>query len=547
MNINLLDFQRPARYIGKEWNLTFKNPARCKLRVCLCFPQIYEVGMSNLGFRIVYHLFNSDEEIFCERCFLPGKDLERYLFKEKNLLFSLETRTPLNEFDVVGFCLNYELNFLNFLKMLMLGGIELFSLKRKKPLLIAGGLINPEPVAEFIDVFFWGEFEEKAKEFLDRIKRIRTFSKKELLLSLAQIKGVYIPCFYEKRKEELIPRNKYVSFPVERVYVRNLDKNFSPQTWLVPYLPLVFDRLQIEVARGCPHRCKFCQARCVYFPYREKTPERILEEGVKLYRKTGYEGISLLSLSIVNYSRIILLLKEITSFFKEERVNISLPSLRPEPEAIEILKILSSGKKPGLTIAIEAASPRLRKEIGKYIDMEALKELIRVAAYTGYRRFKFYFMLGLPGEEKDDILLISDLMLRLATLYRREKGFFPAISLSCSFFIPKPFTEFEFLPFKNKQELEKRKKLLFDSMNDKKFIKLNFPRLDTVLIEALLSRGDRALGKLLVKIACFDLEEPNQHSLNFLFWHKLAKDENLTLDFYLEKPASFKHLSNYAG
>ena len=538
---DLLRFQRPARYLGKEWNLNFKEPKSCDLRVCLCFPQIYEIGMSNLGFRIVYELFSNFPRVSCERAFMPGEDLENYLFEKGEYLFSLETKTPLKDFDILAFSLSYELNFINFLKMLKLGGVEIDKNKREKPLVIMGGIVNPEFLAEFVDVFFLGEFEGVSFSFIETLTKSRDLSKEEKLLSLIHIPGVYIPEFYYLEKEQLRPKKKNFPFPLSWQSYIEFKSNAYPKEWLVSYIPLIFDRLQFEIQRGCPNRCKFCQARCVYFPYRERRPSFIEKRLINLYEKTGYEEISLSGLSVVDYSQLEVLLKEIIPYFEKKKVGILFPSLRPNGKASKILRLLNFAKKTGLTLALEAGSFWLRKAIGKEIDIEDTKELIRIASHMGYRVLKFYFMIGLPSESWDDILDIASLLRELSLVYKREKGNYPQINVTISYFIPKPFSEFEKERMQTQEELLRKKELLKENVSKLRFIKLKFSDYRFSFLEYLLSRANRRISPL-IKELFLKVTEKNANYLELTLWRDLSKKHNLELEYFLELETPLRHL-----
>jgi len=541
-NADLLQFQKPGRYLGKEWNLDFKSPASGDLKVCVCFPEIYEVGMSNLGFRIVHSLLSSEFRVSCERCFMPGDDLENYLFKTGTYLFSLETKTALKDFDIVGFSLNYELNFFNFLKMLKMGGIKLKKRERQTPLILVGGLNNPEPIEEFVDIFFLGEFEEKAFSFIEKLRKSKNLSRRDKLQSLLDAEGVYIPEFYRQESSRIEPKQNNAPFPLKRTYVSDLNKYFYPQNWLVSYIPLVFDRLQIELQRGCPNRCKFCQARGIYYPYRERNPSLAAKRVKNLYKSTGYEAISLLGLSVIDYSGLEAILEEIIPYFEEKRVGIFIPSLRPTARAHKILEMLSFAKKPGLTIAMETASRKLRESIGKDIDIQDVRELIRSASRLGYRHFKFYFMIGLPGETEQDVIAIGDTLEELAGIYKKEKGSFPQINVSVNYFIPKPFSEFEVLSMESYPKLKKKKSLIKERVARNRFIKINFSDFDNAFLEYLLPRADRSISVLIEEIFDRELKKPGSFR-NIEIWTNLSKKFNLDLDLFLKSDRGLpKHI-----
>jgi len=531
--------------LGKEQNLEFKEPQSKDLRVCLCFPEIYEVGMSNLGFRIVYEFFSNFEGLSCERCFMPAEDLATYLQERREPLFSLETKTPLKDFDLLAFSLNYELNFINFLKMISLGGIELDKSKREKPLIIVGGLTNPEPLVSFVDIFFLGEFEPQANTFIKALKLSKSLSKREKFSALSEIEGVYIPDFYCLERNSLQPKEKEAKFPLTWQYYQEFKDNFYPKNWLIPYIPLVFDRVQAEVQRGCPNSCRFCQARCVYFPYRQRPPALVKKHLISLYEKTGYEEISLSGLSVIDYSSLEELLKEIIPYFEKRKVGILLPSLRPQGKASKILKLLNFAKKTGLTLALETANPLLRRKIGKYIDIDDLKELVKLASHRQYRVLKFYFMIGLPGESFEEVLEIGSFLKELALLYKKEKGSYPQMNVTISYFIPKPFTDFEKEKMADFEELIKKKDLLKKSVRSLRFIKLKFSNYRVSFLEYLLSRANRRISPLLREV--FLKVEEGADYLDLALWKELSQKNNLELEYFLEEEFSFKSIIKKDG
>lgn len=529
---NLLQFQKPGRYLGKEWNLHFKKIHSRDIRVCVCFPQTYEIGMSNLGFRIVYELFHI-RGVSVERCFMPDRDLQNYLTKTRNLLCSLETKTALKNFDVVAFSINYELNLINFIQMLKMGGIELRSTKRNKPLIIVGGIINPEPIADFADLFYLGEFEEQAHKFIANLKKTKQLSKEERLISLTQIKGVYVPKFYTQQNRKLLPLSKHAVFPLKRVYTKNLNKHFYPRNWIVPYISLIFDRLQIELQRGCPNRCKFCQARSVYYPYRERASSLVIKRIKTLYKATGYETISLLGLSVIDYSGLENVLGCLIPYLKKERVGIAIPSLRPTGKASKIVKMLAFAKKPGLTLALEAANKNLRKSIGKDIDIDDCREIVKTSAHLGYRHLKFYFMIGLPNESCQDVINIGDTIEFLAKTYKKERGHFPKINLSISYFTPKPFSQFQNLQMQDYDILMKKRGLLKNRIARNKYVKITFSNYQQTLLEYILSRAQRGIGSLLEELSIQDFAKPTT-SLNTTEWFAKSRKFNIDLDLFLK-------------
>ena len=405
----LLQVNKPARYLGNEWNATKKNFDDLYIKFALCFPDLYDVGMSNFGMRILYGILNNIPDVVCERIFHPATDMES-LMREKSLkLFSLESQKTLTDFDIVGFSLAYELNYTNILNILDLAAIPLLSSQRTGdfPLIIAGGscCLNPEPMAEFIDLFVIGEAEEAIIEIIDvyRQEKRKTGTKrpnkKDVLYALAQIEGVYVPSLYsvEYNSDGTInsynPKSQNIKKTIKKRLVKDFDKLTYPINWLVPYLQTIHDRITIEVMRGCPNRCRFCQARSMYFPYRYAIPKKIIELAKQTYSLTGYEDISLLGLSISDYHNITAVLADLIELFKQEMVSISLPSLRPKDNVRDLLALITKIKKSGLTLAPEVATSRLRKIINKDFDMDIFFGIVRYAYNLGYKNIKVYFMI----------------------------------------------------------------------------------------------------------------------------------------------------------
>lgn len=539
--LNLLDFQRPARYLGKEWNLETKHYSKSKLRICLCFPQLYEIGMSSLGFLIVYHLLNSLPEVSCERCFLPAEDLERYLFKRKKLLFSLETKSPLKEFDITAFSINYELNFMNFLKMLYIGGIPLKSKERDNPLVLVGGLNNPEPLSDFTDIFFLGEFEEQAEKIAKTLIKSKGLSKKGILLSLSEIEGIYLPSLYYNDNHILKPLGKETRRP-KRVYVKDLNLSFYPDKWIVPYIPIVFDRAQVEIQRGCPNTCKFCQARSIYYPYREKEKVKIITSIEHLFDSTGYETISLTGLSVIDYSKLKELISEIIPFLKKKKLGISIPSIKPSMKAIEILELLNFNGKPGITLALETANDKLRESLGKNISLSDCYQTAKAAARLNYTHFKMYFMAGLPDETEEDVLKIGEILEKMAYHYRKEKGHYPKINAAVSCFIPKPFSEFQEHKISSLETFSKKRSLLRRRISRNKYIKISFSDYNRSYLETVLSRADRTIAPLIERIFNKTVLSGSDW-INRDFWQREAEELELDLDIYTQTSKTLpKHI-----
>ncbi len=491
--INLLNFQRPQRYVGNEINIVKKEHSG-KITFCLCYPDLYEIGMDNLGLRIIYGLLNSYSNIVCERAFLPGQDLLTHLRQKRKLLFSLETKTPLNKFDLIGFNFGYELNYLNFLEMLDLARIPLLRRKRKKTIIIGGGVANPEPLADFVDVFCLGEFEAVSENLVKILSKKK--SKINRLKELSKVKGFYVPQFYQftfsKNRYRLKKRASQAAFPLVRAKVADLDKSFFPLKWLIPHTKLIQDRVPIEIARGCPGGCHFCQARRIYAPYREKSVQQIVKTIKTIYKNTGYENFSLLALSVSNYSSIKDLLKEIIPFVRENRISLSLPSLKIGDPLVSIYEKLLPFQKTPLTIAVEAGSQKLRKTLNKNIQIESLFTCANKLYQLGLRTVKIYFMYGFAEEKEEDLRAIGNFI----NMFQKRSRF--KMNISINLFIPKPCSNWEKSSLLQIEEAEARKKIILSSLPRNKRTKVNFSNLEKSLIETILSRADSTISSALL-------------------------------------------------
>lgn len=536
--------RKPARYLGNEWNVTKKDFSKTDVKVALCFPDVYDIGMSHLGFRIIYGLLNSRGDTLCERVFAPWPDLSAILVKEALPLFSLESKTPLNKFDMVAFTLAYELSYTNILEILKLGRIPLKAKDRglEHPLIMGGGpcVVNPEPLADFFDLFVIGDGEESVGELVDTFKRMKSGNlkdKSELLLELGKIGGVYVPSFYNVRYgkngtiEAFNSLKKEIPGIINKRIVHDLDKTFYPTKYLVPHAGIVHDRVVIEIMRGCAHQCRYCQANMCYRPLRIRSKEKILSLIEESYKKTGYEEFSLMSLSSGDYPNITALMEEISDLtaLKGKGVSISLSSLRVEDILPKLPKSIRRIKKTGLTIAPEAGTERLRKVISKEIDTEKLLETVKVAQDEGWRRIKLYFMIGLPTESYPDIDGIIDLLRKIVDL--TKKGPFE-ITVSISPFIPKAHTPFQWAKMENRDALLKKQEYIKKRAPSRR-IRLKFHNPQLSFIEAVFARGDRRLGKVLLAAfengAHFDSWD---EFFGFEVWMKAFNKEGIDPEFY---------------
>jgi radical SAM family uncharacterized protein len=514
--LDLLSFQKPQRYIGNELNVVKKDHFE-KISFCLCYPNFYEIGMDNLGLRIIYGLLNSYHDLVCERAFLPGQDLLDYLKKEKKLLFSLETKKPLSDFDLVGFNFGYELNYLNFLQMLERGGIPLKSKKRKNTIIIGGGIANPEPLVDFVDVFCLGEFEVISDKLIRVLRKYK--NKTERLKKLAQIDGFYVPHFYNlffsKNYYSFEKKSQIANYEIKSVKVKNLDKSFFPLSWLTPHTKLSQDRVPIEIARGCPNNCNFCQARNIYYPYREKKVKTILKTIKTIYKNSGYEKFSLLSLSTSNYLQIDKLIKDLLPFIIKNKISLNFPSLRIGKEIEPIYKKLLAIQKTSLTVAIEAGRACFRKKLNKNIEIENLFNSADALGRLGLKMIKVYFMYGFPDEKKEDLLAIGNL---IKELLKRTKF---KINVSLNLFIPKPFSPWENKPLLDPAKAKERRDIILANIPKIKRIKLSYSSIDLSLIEAIISRGDRKLSSVFIEI---NKQRKKLFEKNLLFSWPVWKD-----------------------
>ena len=486
----LLSIRKPARYIGQEYNSITKNWDTTEVKFCLCYPDLYEIGMSNLGMKILYHILNSQEDVLCERCFTPWIDMEQAMTDRRIALFSLENRAPVSEFDIVGFSFSYELSYTNMLTMLHLSGIPFRAVDRntgRYPLIIAGGpcVFNPEPLSEFIDIFFIGEAEEAVLDIIGVYKRYKN-SKSQLIAELSKIDGVYAPSAHNAVREKIKKRTVAV-----------LDESSFPVKPVIPYIQIVHDRIAIEIMRGCPNSCRFCQARSIYGPARLREREQIIKLAKLSYHNTGLDEISLLSLSSSSYPGIDVLIKELTKEFLPLGVGVSLPSLRIEDAARDLPALISIIKKSGLTFAPEAGTDRMLDIINKKIEKEKLFEVLRQAFSKGWRRVKLYFMIGLPHEEQQDVEAIIDFAKAVAMIRKEVAGQPAEVVVNVSSFIPKPHTHFQCQPMAGRQELEEKQGILFKKSKNIGYLKLKFQDINTSILEAVFSRGDKRLGQVL--------------------------------------------------
>ena len=509
----LLKVQKPSRYIGGELNSVEKDKNKVTMRFAFCFPDTYDIGMSHLGMKILYSLINEISEYWCERVFMPLPDMEERMRKNDILLYGLESLEPIKDFDFIGFTLQYELSFSNILAMLDLAGLPVFAADRKEltPIVCAGGpcVCNAEPIADFVDLCILGEGEEvniELMRLLEQCKAKKT-TKREFLERAAQIEGIYVPSLYDVTYNDdgtiksITPQGNAPEIVKKRI-IKDFDKVYYPETFVVPFSEIVHDRAVVEVLRGCIRGCRFCQAGYLYRPFREKSVGTIEKETISLCETTGYDEVSLTSLSTSDHSGIEKMLAVLTDYSDDARVNLSLPSLRIDSFSKELVDRIKSVRKSGLTFAPEAGTQRLRDVINKNITEENVMNSCRIAFEGSYTAVKLYFMLGLPTETMEDIDGIADLCQKIIDLYYslpdRPKGKGIKISVSLSTFIPKPFTPFQFEPQPQESVIIERQKHLMEVINTKK-VTVSRSHFDVTHLEAALARGDRRLSAVIYK------------------------------------------------
>ena len=514
----LLKVQKPGRYVGGELGEVIKDKREVDVRFAFCFPDTYEIGMSHLGIKILYSLFNEKPYIWCERVFAPWIDMEEEMRAHDIPLWALESGDPLSDFDFIGFTLQYELSYSNILNMLELGNIPLLSKDRHdlKHIVVAGGpcACNPEPITDFIDIFFLGDGEEVDLEVMELYRECKKDgkSREEFLRLASQIKGVYVPSLYDVSYhddgtiESVTPRDNAPAV-IEKRVMMNMDESYYPDNFVVPNIEIVHDRAVQEIFRGCIRGCRFCQAGFLYRPVREKSVECISEQCHALCRNTGYDEVSLSSLSSSDYTQVVPLLRELNSWAKPENVSLSLPSLRVDGFSDDILNEIKTVRKSGLTFAPEAGSQRLRNAINKNVFEDELMNTCRVAFEGGYTTVKLYFMIGLPTETMDDVAQIPLLGKKvLDTFYstpNRPKGKSPRVTVSASSFVPKPFTPFQWEPQDTMDILREKQQHIKQTMIDNHIspgkMSYNYHDSDTSYLEAVFARGDRRLNAVMLE------------------------------------------------
>jgi radical SAM family uncharacterized protein len=549
--------QKPARYIGGEPGSVVKNPADVSLRFAFCFPDLYEIGMSHLGMKILYFLKNGIPDIWCERVFAPAADMEALMRENNILLYGLESLEPVRDFDFLGFSLQYELSYTTVLNMLDLAGLPVRAAERTalSPIVMAGGpcACNPEPVADFVDLFVLGEGEEVNLEMIRLYQEAKKagLSKEEYLRGAAKIPGIYVPSLYDifynpDGTVAAITPKKDAPPTIKKRIIRDMDKAYFPDRFVVPFIDIVHDRSILEVQRGCIRGCRFCQAGFIYRPIRDKSPETLNRDAKNLSKATGYDEISLTSLSTSDYTGLEELLDEMLPWTKEERINLALPSLRIDSCSERLLEQISEVRRSGLTFAPEAGTQRLRNAINKNLTEEEILRTCLSAFSKGYTSVKLYFMMGLPTETMEDIDGIAELAQKIVdSFYHMEnkpKGKGVQVNLSVACFVPKPFTPFEFEQQDAPELLMEKQKRLIAAIRTKK-INLKYHDSVTGMLEGVLARGDRRLCAVIEEAwrQGSRLDGWGEH-FDMARWDKAFEASGLDPAFYVRRKRSYDEL-----
>ena len=555
----LCKVEKPSRYVGGELNQVIKNPEDVNIRFAFCFPDVYEVGMSHLGTRILYHTINERKDTYCERVFTPWPDMEALMRENDIKLFSLETKTSLDEFDMLGFTLQYEMSYTNILNMLNMSGITIRASERgeDEPIIMAGGpcAYNPEPLYDIVDFFEIGEGEEMMNDVLEvyaRHKANGKVNKKEFLREISKIGGIYVPSLYDVTYnedgtiKEFKPKYEDVPAKVKKRIVNDFDSVAFPDEMIVPYTEIVHDRVVLETARGCTNGCRFCQAGMIYRPVREKTTNTLLEQARRALKATGYNEVSLASLSICDYSNIQNLISNLILEHEGDKVGIALPSIRVDAFSVDLIKEIQKVRKTGLTFAPEAGSQRMRDIINKGLTEERILEAAKSAFESGWSTIKLYFILGLPYETTEDAAGIGELAEKMADVYFgipknvRNKGL--KITVSTSILVPKPFTPFQWAPMARPEIVDERIKAVRGAIKSRSIV-YNYHEQETSFMEAVFARGDRRTCDVLIKAfekgAKFD---GWSEYFNMDIWNEAMDECNLDPDFYVYRDRSYEEV-----
>ena len=555
----LLKISQPARYIGGEVNMVKKDPSKVAVRFAMCFPDVYEIGMSHLGIQILYDMFNRRDDVYCERVYSPWMDLDPIMREQKIPLFAVESQDPIKNFDFLGITIQYEMCYTNILQVLELSQIPLHAEDRTEedPIVIGGGpcTYNPEPIAPFFDLFYMGEGEVVYYDLIDRYKEIkaRGGSRKEFLEQAAQIPGIYVPGFYDVTYKEdgtieaMTPNNPHAPQTVSKQLVMDMSDTWYPEKPVVPYLRATQDRVVLEIMRGCIRGCRFCQAGMVYRPVRERSLEELKRLARTMLKSTGHEEISLSSLSSSDYTKLEGIVNFLIDEFDGKGVNVSLPSLRIDAFSLDVMSKVQDVKKSSLTFAPEAGSQRLRNVINKGLTEENILNGSAEAFKGGWNRVKLYFMLGLPTETVEDMQGIAELSEKVAEVYydtvpKEQRHGKVQVTASTSFFVPKPFTPFQWAPMCTKEQFLERASIVNHRMKEmlnKKSLRYNWHEADVTVLEGVLARGDRKVAAVIEeayrKGAIYDSWS---EYFNNDIWMKAFETCGVDIDFYTTRERS---------
>lgn len=553
----LLDVQKPSRYTGGEIGQIVKNLSDVSVRFAFCFPDIYDVGMSHLGMKILYSLTNQRENFWCERVFAPWVDMEEIMRREKIPLYALESGDAVKDFDFIGFTLQYEMSYTNILNMLDLAGVPVWQKDRGEqiaPLVVGGGpcACNPEPIADFFDLFILGEGEEVNLELMDLYETMRDAgaSRSAFLKAAAQIEGIYVPSLYEISYHEdgtvkrIMPLEDAPAKIKKRV-MTDMNQVYYPEQVVIPFIEPIHDRISVEVLRGCIRGCRFCQAGFLYRPFREKSADVICQQGITLCENSGYDELSLSSLSTSDHSEIEQILDQLLEYTDKKHINLSLPSLRIDNFSKSVLEKVTTIRKSGLTFAPEAGTQRLRDVINKNVTEEEVLRTCQIAFEGGYTTVKLYFMMGLPTETDEDIIGIAELAQKVVNLFydmpERAKGKLQ-VSISTATFVPKPFTPFEFEPQAEKSEILRKQQILKKAVKSKK-IKVSMHISDISQMEAVLARGDRRICSVIYdawKSGC--RLDSWEEFFDASKWYQAFEKNQLDPAFYANRTRSYEEI-----